>query len=104
LDPDSKDQGGLGIHNLEVKNTALLGKWLFKLLTEKGMWQTILKKKYIGPKALSQVLWKLGDSHFWAGLMATKKFFFGLGSFSIKDGMEIRFWEDKWLGNATLHE
>jgi hypothetical protein len=99
-----KDQGGLGIHNLEVKNTALLGKWLFKLLTEEGMWQTILKRKYISPKALSQVLWKPGDSHFWAGLMATKKFFFNLGSFSIKDGSEIRFWEDKWLGNATLHE
>jgi hypothetical protein len=36
--------------------------------------------------------------------MATKKFFFSLGSFSIKDGSEIRFWEDKWLGNATLRE
>jgi hypothetical protein len=95
-----KDQGGLGIHDLEVKNTALLGKWLFKLLTEEGTWQSILKRKYIGPKALSQ---KPGDSHFWAGLMA-KKFFFGLGSFSIKDGSEIRFWEDKWLRNATLRE
>jgi hypothetical protein len=52
-----KDQGGLGIHNLEVKNTALLGKWLFKLLTEEGTWQTILKRKYIGSNALSQVLW-----------------------------------------------
>ena len=36
--------------------------------------------------------------------MATKKFFFQYGSFSIKDGSEIRFWEDKWLGNATLRE
>jgi hypothetical protein len=36
--------------------------------------------------------------------MATKKYFFGLGSFSNKDGSEIRFWEDKWLGNVTLRE
>jgi hypothetical protein len=36
--------------------------------------------------------------------MTTKKIFFGLGSFSIKDGLEIRFWEDIWLGNATLRE
>jgi hypothetical protein len=43
-----KDQGGLGIHDLSVKNTALLGKWLFKLLTDDGIWQNILKKKYIG--------------------------------------------------------
>jgi hypothetical protein len=60
----SKDQGGFGIHDLEVKNTALLGKWLFKLLTEEGTWQTILKRKYIGPKALSRVFWKPDDSHF----------------------------------------
>ena len=41
---------------------------------------------------------------FWAGLMATTKYFFGYGSFSIKDGSEIRFWEDKWLGDTTLRE
>jgi hypothetical protein len=99
-----KDQGGLDIHDVEVKNTSLLGKWPFKLLTEDGTWQIILKRKYIGPKALSQVLWKPGDSHFWARLIATKKFFFRLGSFSIKDGSEIRFWEDKWLGNTSLRE
>jgi hypothetical protein len=99
-----KDQGGLGIHDLSVKNPALLGKWLFKLLTEDGTWQTILKRKYIGQKVLSQVLWKPGDSHLWAGLMATKKFFFSLGTFSIKDEFEIRFWKDRWLGATSLHE
>jgi hypothetical protein len=36
--------------------------------------------------------------------MATKRYFFGLGSFLIKDGSEIRFWEDKWFGTATLRE
>jgi hypothetical protein len=51
-----KDQGVLGIHDLEVKNTALLGKWLFKLLKKDGMWQTMLKRKYGGSTALSQVL------------------------------------------------
>jgi hypothetical protein len=99
-----KDQGGLGIHDLSIKNSALLGKWLFKLLTEDGTLQTILERKYIGQKALSQVLWKSGDSHFWAGLMATKKFFFSLGTFFINDGFEIMFWEDRWLGATSLRE
>jgi hypothetical protein len=54
-----KDQG-----DGKVKNSALLGKWLFKLLTEDGIWKTLLKRKYIGMKAPSQVLWKPGDSHF----------------------------------------
>jgi hypothetical protein len=50
------DQGGLGIHGLGVKNMILLSKWLFKLLTKDGTWQTILKRKYVGSKALSHVL------------------------------------------------
>jgi hypothetical protein len=53
-----KDQEELGVHDLEVKNSALLGKWFFKLLTEQGVWQTLLKRKYIEEKALSQILWK----------------------------------------------
>jgi hypothetical protein len=99
-----KDQGGLGIQDLQVKNTALLGKWLFNLLKENGMWQTLVNQKYVGSKALSQVSWKPGDSHFWAGLMATKSKFFRFGHFFIKDGSQIRFWEDSWLGNAPVRE
>jgi hypothetical protein len=37
-------------------------------------------------------------------MMAIKKFFIGLGTFSFKDGSEIRFWEDRWLGATSLHE
>ena len=99
-----KDQGGLGIHDLQVKNSALLGKWLFKLLTSDGVWQMILQCKYIGTKAISHVIWKPGDSHFWGRLMATKKVFFCFGVFKIKDGSEIRFWDDTWLGNTTLRD
>jgi hypothetical protein len=36
--------------------------------------------------------------------MATKKFFFRYGTFIIKDGSQIRFWEDTWLGNRPLSE
>jgi hypothetical protein len=44
--------GELGIHELQAKNTVLLGKWLFKLLTKDGVWQTLLKRKYVDSKAL----------------------------------------------------
>jgi hypothetical protein len=86
-----KEQGGLGIHDLQVKNTALLGKWLFKLLTKDGIWQTLLKQKYVGSKALSQVSWKQGDSHCWAGLMTVKSKIFRFRHFLIRDGSQIRF-------------
>lgn len=53
---------------------------------------------------MSQPCWKPEDSHFWARLMAAKKYLFRFGSFAIKDSSEIRFWEDKWLGNTTPWE
>jgi hypothetical protein len=43
-----------------------------------------------------------GDPYNWVGLMATKKHLFPYGSFSIKVGSEIGFWEDKLLGITTL--
>jgi hypothetical protein len=86
LPPQRQRQGGLGIKDLEVKNKALLGKWIFKILTEDRVWQTILKIKYEGSCALSQVHWKPDYSHFSADLVVTEKYFFPHGSFTIKDG------------------
>ena len=56
------------------------------------------------PAEISLFFFKPGDSHFWAGVMATKKFFFPYGSFFIKNGSEIRFCEDRWLGTASLRK
>ena len=48
-----KEQGGLGIINLDIMNKALLAKCLWKLETESGTWVNILKNKYIQHKCLS---------------------------------------------------
>jgi hypothetical protein len=100
-----KDQGGLGIHDLEVKNIALLGKCLLKLLTEEGMRQADPKGKVCFLLCVvSYVLWKPGDSHFSGGSMATKKFFFPYGAFSIHDGSKIRFGRiNGWVTPLSLN-
>ncbi|WVZ49290.1 hypothetical protein U9M48_000659 [Paspalum notatum var. saurae] len=97
-----KDQGGMGIRNLEVHNVCLLSKWLFKLINEEGIWQTILKRKYLRGKTIGEVQWKSGDSHFWSGLMKVKGRFLQLSSFILHDGSQIRFWEDRWFGHLPL--
>jgi hypothetical protein len=76
-----KDQGGLGIEVLEIKNKCLLSKWLFKLLNEEGVWQELLQNKYLRHKTLSDVQAKPTDSPFWKGLMEVKGGFFFRGSF-----------------------
>ena len=41
--------------DLEVQNKYLLSKWLFKLTNEDGIWQQILRNKYLKSKTLTQV-------------------------------------------------
>lgn len=92
-----RDQGGLGLTNLDVKNTSLLCKWLWRLENEEGTWQNVLKFKYLKKGTLTQDrkyigcfkqkakrpghMYKgqkfkyIGCSQFWSGLMEVKHFF-----------------------------
>jgi hypothetical protein len=92
----------LGIEVLELKNKCLLSKWLFKLLSEEGMWQQLLCNKYLKNKTLAQVEVKPIDSPFWKGLMHVKEDFFKRGFFRVGDGTSVRFWEDVWMGDTPL--
>ena len=97
-----KDQGGLGIELLEIKNKCLLSKWLFKILHGDCVWHELLCNKYLNNKTLSQVEPNPTDSPFWKGLMTVKKEFFERGSFCVGNGLQTRFWEDSWLGSKPL--
>jgi hypothetical protein len=97
-----KDQGGLGILDLQLQNKCLLAKWLVNLLNTDGIWQTLLRNKYLRSKSLTQVEAKPYDSHFWRGLMHIKDEVLSLGSFDIKDGTNVRFWDDTWIRDKPL--
>jgi hypothetical protein len=77
-------------------------KWLYKLLTIDETWQQLIHNKYLNSKPLSQAFWKSGGSHFWADLMKVKQYFLCFRTFTIKNGSQIWFWEDIWLG-TTAH-
>jgi hypothetical protein len=94
-----KDQGGLGIIDLYIKNKCLLSKWIFKLLNEDGIWHTLLKNKYLSAKCFTQVQIKPGDSHFGKDLLKVREGFLGCGTFKIKDGSQISFQEDTCRGS-----
>ncbi|WVZ85517.1 LOW QUALITY PROTEIN: hypothetical protein U9M48_032438 [Paspalum notatum var. saurae] len=97
-----KQQGGLGIIDLrKFKINAFSSKWLFKLANEDGIWQRLLRNKYLKSKPFGSGSKKPGISHFWAaGLMEVKHLFLGLGSFLVGNGSGmIRFWEDTWCGS-----
>ena len=99
-----KDFGGLGIHNLELQNKCLLSKWMFRLINEDGAWQSLLRRKFLFNKAITQVQYRPGDSHFWAGLMKAKDDFLACGTFKVHNGEQVRFWKDAWLGDKPFSE
>jgi hypothetical protein len=55
----SKDQGGMSIMNIAVQNECLLSKWPYKLIKEKGIWQDLLRNKYMHNKPIGQIQRKL---------------------------------------------
>jgi hypothetical protein len=64
----------------------------------------MLRHKYLRTQTIMQVQRKPGDSHFWSGLMRVE-YFLSLGHFKLNNGGgDIRFWEDKWMGNVTLQQ
>jgi hypothetical protein len=71
-------------------------------MNEEGLWQDILKKKYLKGKALAQIERKTGDLHFWSRLMEVENIFFGKGRFMVQDGTQTRLWLDLWIGDAPL--
>lgn len=98
-----KEQGGLGVENLEVKNRCLLSKWLFRLSVEKkGLWVQILRNKYLQSKTLAQVTVRPNDSPFWKGSVNMRSAFFHRAKFIIGSGESTRFWKDTWLGKTPL--
>ena len=68
------------------------------------MWQQLLRNKYLGSQPLVQAEGKPGDSHFWSSLMKVKQDFLRFGTFKINNGTQVRFWEDRWLGNQPLKD
>jgi hypothetical protein len=62
--------------NLRCMNISLLTKWLWKLESQDGLWQSIVRKKYIKGIPISLVEKRQGDSQFWQGILKSKNLFY----------------------------
>jgi hypothetical protein len=80
---------GLGILDLDVQNICLLSRWLYKLLNENEVFYSMIKKKYLQSKTLSQVNKRKGGSHFWKGLMDVRDHFLERGRFVVHSGHQM---------------
>lgn len=98
----SKKKGGLGIKNLSKMNMSLLTKWWWKLENEMGLWQEIIKFKYLKNDTIQSVSHRLNDSACWSDLLKIKEIFLLGREICTKKGDLTRFWKDKWLYQQPL--
>jgi len=108
---ESKEDGGLGMIDLRRSNNSLLDKWIWRLGFQKtGLWKEILDSKYGGWRDLRSRRKSRTDSLWWRDLKEVWSFdelkykFEDTFSWEGRNGREIRFWEDKWVGNFNLKD
>ncbi|RVW90769.1 putative ribonuclease H protein [Vitis vinifera] len=97
--------GGLGFGKTSMRNSALLGKWLWRFPRERsGLWHKVIASIYgthpNGWDANMVVRW----SHRcpWKAIAQVFQEFSPFVRLVVGNGERIRFWEDLWWGNQTL--
>ena len=101
----AKQNGGLGLGNLEKRNNALLMKWLWRFPNEEhSLWYKVIKSKY----GISSNHWDSNGvvkgtfRNPWKAISSLYTDFHQLVSFKVGKGNKVRFWEDRWAGEDTL--
>ncbi|XP_058749365.1 uncharacterized protein LOC131622352 [Vicia villosa] len=109
-----KEEGGLGVKHMGLFNKALLCKWKWRILSERGsVWRDILEARYgdlnIAVIRDSDHKTKRKDSVWWKYLCAasshkTNSFdcFAGNIRFGLGQGNIISFWHGIWIGGSPF--
>jgi hypothetical protein len=81
-------KGGLGIKNIRKMNLSLLCKWWWKLENETGLWQEIVRAKYMQGKGVGTVNHGLDDSPLWSDILKVKDLYLKGREIKVKNGKQ----------------
>ncbi|KAJ9697352.1 hypothetical protein PVL29_009249 [Vitis rotundifolia] len=100
-----KAKGGLGFGRISLRNSSLLGKWLWRFPKEgSALWHQVILSIYgscsNGWDANTFVRWS--HSCPWKAIAQVSQEFSKFTRFVVGDGERIRFWEDLWWGDQPL--
>jgi hypothetical protein len=97
----SKRKGGLGVKDIRKTNISLLCKWWWKLETEDGIWQQLIKAKYIKNDSICTVKHKT-DSLVWRDFLKIRTIYLKGRKINTKNWKQTLFWKDLWLGDKPI--
>jgi hypothetical protein len=98
----SKRKGGLGMKKLRRMNISLLCKWWWMLEKEEGLWQEIVRKKYIRQSPICLIKERMSDSPIWKDLLKVRQIYLQGRKYKINNEKSVSFWLDKWLDDKPL--
>jgi hypothetical protein len=97
-----KEQGGLGVLNLEIQNKALMLKNLHKYFNNLDIpWVHLVKESYYSSGNLPTV--NLEGSFWWKSHLKLLDIYKAMARCNIGDGSSVSFWTDLWENNC-LHQ
>lgn len=88
--------------DLEKQNISLMTKWWWKLETQEGLWQSIVKAKYFKRHTVASVKAKLNDSPCWKNILKVKDVYMAGRKVILKNEKITRLWLDPWSNNTLL--
>jgi len=83
-------------------NISLLCKWWWKLEKEDGLWQEIVRYKYLRNKSIYEVKHSLNVSAMWSDLLKVKDIYLQGREIKAGKGELTSFWLDSWLYDEPL--
>ncbi|GAU31515.1 hypothetical protein TSUD_332900 [Trifolium subterraneum] len=101
----SKEHGGLGVRHLREFNLALLGKWCWRMLVDRGgLWFRVLAARYGVERGCVREGGRIGSA-WWREIVRIRDGVDGLGGRwfgegvvrKVGDGTESYFWTDPWV-------
>ncbi|GKC22928.1 RNA-directed DNA polymerase, eukaryota [Tanacetum coccineum] len=107
-----KKDGGLGIGSLFSFNRALLYKWKWRFRTMSDvLWVKIIKSIFGHDGGMLAPAFTANSNSIWINMLKASKdldsknvSLDGLVKKRIGDGMNMKFWEDVWIGECKLKE
>jgi len=106
---EPREVGGLGILDLRLINTALLGKWIWRLCSDNGgLSKEIPEYKYGGWKNLKESRIYNKDSLWWRdlkGIWSMEEWgrnFEECVEWDVGNGKNVLLWVDVWVDNEEL--
>jgi hypothetical protein len=97
-----KKKGGLGIKNLWKMNIALLCKWWWALETGNGLWQDIVRIKYVQGSPICLIPNRLNDSPIWSDLLKVRSIYLRGRGVKVNNGRNVSFWLEPWIDDKPL--